>query len=104
MSEVKIPENYQEGGQSKLNKYMLENIPQLIFLLGLVVWAVASIWVTMSDIISGEFEHKALTVSFIIGSLSGGYLKTRHYLIKRKNNPTKKKENCKKCGKNKTKK
>jgi hypothetical protein len=104
MSEVKIPENYQEGGQSKLNKYMLENIPQLIFLLGLIVWTVTSIWVTVSDMISGEFEHKTLTASFIVGILSGGYLKTRQYLTKRKNNPIKKEENCKKCGKNKTKK
>jgi hypothetical protein len=97
------PKNYQPGGQEALNEKFKNNIPQVIFILSMIVWFISSLWITLVDVFNG-FQHTVLTSSFILCSIIGIYLKVRQSMKLKKLLPGfKKAEGCAKCGKNKSK-
>ena len=86
-------------GFSKMKNLFINSIPQVIFIINLFIWLGVGIYLTMVDIFSGGFEHKALGISFILCTVSGGYLKVKHYINDKKNKPLEEKSDCKTCGK-----
>jgi hypothetical protein len=103
---LKKPENYTEGGSKEITKNFLNSLPQLIFVISLIIWLVCSFYVSIEDIITDGFDHKVLSYSFIGGILTSGYMVVTNYITKKKlggkkPKPTKK---CNSCGKNTTKK
>jgi uncharacterized membrane protein len=102
----KKPENYEPGGLKKIKKPLSDNIVGVVFMLSLIVWLITSLFVTISDIINGQFDHKVLSFSFIGGILTAGFLIISKQIRNKKlgiKTPKKKKSSCQKCGKNKTK-
>jgi hypothetical protein len=66
---------------------------------------VSSLFVSITDVFSGSFDHKVLSFSFIGGILTSGYLSVKKYINTKKTGEKKpKSSSCKKCGKNNTKK
>ena len=96
--EIKKPENYEPGGREMLNKKFKDNIPQLTFIIGLIIWTISAVVITVIDIFKG-IEHPFLTIPFISSILIGSYLK-----IKQTHTFPSIRKNCTKCGKNKSKK
>ena len=96
--ELKKPENYTEGGGKNIRKFLVENYLQTIFTITLLIWFITSLWVSVLDVFSGNFEHKVLSYSFIIGSVTAVILQTKRMMKSRSPKP-KKTKGCTKCGK-----
>lgn len=98
--EIEKPEDYVEGGAEKMVNFLIDNYIQTIFILVVMVWLITAMWVSVQDIYNGNFEHKTLSYSFIIGIVMAGYLQIRKTIETNKENPTgvKKKKSCGKCG------
>tara|TARA_R110002012_G_scaffold158700_1_gene320206 strand:+ start:338 stop:637 length:300 start_codon:yes stop_codon:yes gene_type:complete len=91
------PKDYQPGGQEALNNAVKENSSQLIFITSMLVWCVSSVWDSITNFMSGEYN--IVTVSSLgLCVLVGGYLKVRQVFHHRKLFPGVKKSECKKCG------
>jgi hypothetical protein len=99
---IKKPKNHKDGDLTKMKKTILTSIPQIVFIITLIVWVVSASIISGKDILSNEFEHIWLSFSFIVGMFTTGYLTIVNYV---KNIKRKPKKTCKKCGdKSKTKK
>jgi hypothetical protein len=94
-------------GLEKVKKTLFDNIVGAIFMASLVMWMITMVFTTLGDIVSGEFEHKVLSSSFIGGVLTMSVLTITKWVRHKRlgiKKPKKKKASCKKCGENKTKK
>jgi hypothetical protein len=93
------PKNYEPGGREMLNKKFKNNVPQLTFIIGLIIWVISAVVLTITDIFKG-IEHPFLTIPFISSILIGTYLKIRQTNTFPSIRGS---QNCTKCGKNKSK-
>lgn len=89
----------------KKRHFLVKNWLSVILVVSILTWLGTSIVHAFEDIITGQFDHKWLSIPFITTILSGGYLKGRDFYLKRKTKnlgePKKKPTECKKCGKKK---
>lgn len=104
--EIKKPKNYEEGGLTKMTKTLSENAIGVVFLISLLIWVISSLFVSIIDVFSGTFDHKVLSISFIVGIVTAGYMSVMKSIKDKKSGVPKPKKtsSCKKCGKNTTKK
>ena len=96
---IKKPENYTEGGLNQIKKTLLGATLQIMFIISSIIWIVSSIFVSASDVISGEFNNKWVSFSFIGGISIASYLSLTKYVKGKKLGIKKTKKTCSKCGK-----
>jgi hypothetical protein len=101
--EIVKPEDYVTGAAEKMTTFLFDNIIQTIWVVIAMVWLGSAIWTSISDVFSGNLEHKVLSYTFIAGIVIAGYLQISKMVIERKMEPkTEKKKGCGKCGNKKT--
>ena len=83
----------------QMKKFITDNLLQVTFVIGLVVWVITSAINSLINLFTLNFDSKLLSLSFIVCIVTGSYLSIQRYLKNRKTKP-KKDKTCDKCGKN----
>ena len=96
--ELKKPEDYVSGSGEMITTFLFDNILQTFWVIIAMVWLGSAMWTSINDVFSGNFEHKVLSYTFIVGILLAGYLKINKKMVEKKIRPkVKKKKRCSKC-------